>query len=105
MEYFEVPLSANPQRFTITLLGTNYACLIYWNTVTSVWCLDLMDEDQVPLVTAIPMVAGTDLLGQHQHLGIGGHLVMQIDGDPMGDPTYQNLGSSARLIFSPLETT
>lgn len=100
MNYYEVPLSPTPQRFSITLAEVQYSCLLYWNIYTSTWCLDIADAEQRPLVTAIPLVTGVDLLGQFQHLGFGGHLVVQIDGTPYGLPTYANLGQQARLIFA-----
>jgi len=103
MAFYEVPLTAQPQRFQITLEGINYECLLYWNVPTQTWTLDIFQEDQTPLLTAIPIITGTDLLGQHKHLGIRGNLLVQVDGNAYALPTYENLGTDARLIFETID--
>lgn len=103
MAYYEIPLTPAPQRFQITLEGNNYSCNLYWSWADGLWVLDLLDENEVPILTAIPLVTGVDLLGQHKHLGIGGGLLVQVDGNPYGLPTYQNLGTDARLIFETVD--
>lgn len=103
MAYYEIPLSPVPQRFQITLEGTNYFCDLHWNGPDGVWLLDFLREDQTSLLTGIPLVTGVDLLGQHKHLGIGGSLFVQVDGDSYALPTYENLGSNSRLIFETVD--
>lgn len=99
MQYFEIPLTPAPQRFTAPLAGVTYSFNLYWNIPTQTWCLDILTEQQVPLVTALPLVTGVDLLGQFRHLGIGGSLLVQVDGDSYGLPTYDNLGTESHLLF------
>lgn len=97
--YYEVPLSPNPQRFAIGLIDVPYNCTVYWNNVSETWCIDIADEDQVMLVAGLPIVTGVDLLAQHKHLGFGGALVVQVAGEPYSDVGHQDLGIGALLLF------
>ncbi len=97
--YYEVPLTPTPQRFTIGLVDVPYSCTVYWNPVAAVWCLDLADANQNLLVAALPIVTGVDLLRQHKHLGFAGSLVVQVAGEPYADVGYQDLGVGALLLF------
>ena len=100
MNYFEVPMTPLPQRIAITLAGNPWNLAVYWNDILGVWVLDISDQSQVPVLTGIPIVAGVDLLAQHQHLGFGGSLVVQSDANSFADPTFENFGLGSRLIFA-----
>lgn len=97
--YYEVPLSPNPQRFVIGLVDVPYNCSVYWNQVSECWCIDIADVDQNMLVAALPIVTGVDMLAQHRHLGFGGSLVVQVAGEPYSDVAYQDLGVGALMLF------
>lgn len=98
MTAYEIPLSADSQRFTITLAGVIYNLALTWRSGTG-WVLDVADANSVPLVSGIPLVTGTDLLGQFRHLGIGGRLVVLVEGDITAVPDYSDLGIEGKLYF------
>lgn len=98
--YYEIPLTANAQRFSITLAGKQYQLqLIYRNATEGGWMLDLFDASGNALVYAVPLVTGVDLLAPYPDIGIGGSMYVATDGDPYAVPTYDNLGSASHLYF------
>lgn len=99
MNYYEVPLTPLPQKIGIILAAKPWNLGIYWNDFSSKWILDISDQNDVPVLSGLPVVAGVDLLGQHQHLGFGGSLVVQTDSNPYKDPSYTDFGLGSRLIF------
>jgi hypothetical protein len=96
---YEVPLGPEPQKFSVQLAGVPYICRVQWNAVAQCWMLDLADSDDAAIISGIPIVTGIDLLGQYQHLGLGGSLLAQTDYDPDAVPTFENLGTAGRLYF------
>lgn len=99
-KFFEIPLSAKPQTFKITLGGTDYRLTItYKNTDEGGWVLDIADSNSVPIVSGIPLVTGCNLLEQYAHLGFAGRLWVQTSHDPDAVPTFTNLGSEAFLYW------
>jgi len=98
MTAYEIPLSSDSQRFTITLAGLVYNLALTWRTGTG-WVLDIADANAVPLVSGIPLVTGTDLLGQFRYLGVGGRLVVLVEGDIAAVPDYSDLGTEGKLYF------
>lgn len=99
MTPYEIPLSPEPQKFSITLAGVDYQMRFYWNRYSECWCFDLLDAGAVPLLEGAPVVTGIDLLGQYPHLGIGGSILAQSDFDPSAVPTFENLGLEGRVFF------
>lgn len=98
MTAYEIPLSADSQRFTITLAGVVYNLALTWRSGTG-WVLDIADANSAPLVSGIPLVTGTDLLGQFRYLGIGGKLAVLVEGDIAAVPDYSDLGTEGKLYF------
>lgn len=97
---YEIPLSAQPQTFTIDLNSITYTLrLIYLAVDQGGWLLDISDADGNAIVCGIPLVTGADLLAQYEYLGIGGKLYCTTDGDPAATPTYANLDTTAHLYF------
>jgi hypothetical protein len=97
---YEIPLTAQPQSFFITLGGIEYRLTLQWReTVGGGWFLDIADSTLNPIISGIPLVTGADLLGQYAYLGIPGKLGVATDGDPDAVPTFTNLGSQSHLYF------
>lgn len=97
---FEIPLSAHPQKFTITLSGTEYEMLLLWRNATGVgWTLDIADNQGSPLIQGIPLVTGCNLLEQYGYLGFEGALWVQTTVDPDAVPTFDNLGTGSHLYW------
>jgi hypothetical protein len=100
---YELPLTPQAQSFFIQLSNVLYRMSLRWNSVSNCWVFDLADSDEVPFLNGIPIVTGTDLLGQYAYLGMKGGLVALTDGNPDAVPTFANLGDSGNLYFLPDE--
>lgn len=97
---YEIPLEASPQVFTIPLGVTEYQLRLSWCDPSACWLLDIaLGDDQAPVVSGLPVITGTDILGQFAYLGIGGRLVAQTVGDEQAVPTFTNLGQTGKLFF------
>ena len=98
--YFEIPLSAAPQTFPITLSGIDYRCTLqYRNANEGGWVLDIADNQGNAIVEGIPLVTGVDLLAAYKHLGFTGRLWVQTTNDPDAVPTFENLGTDSHLYW------
>lgn len=101
MARFEIPLSPTPQQFTIALAGVVYTLTVkYLNVDQGGWTVDIGDAQNNPIVTAIPLVTGADLLEQYAYLNFGGTLTVSTDNSPDAPPTFQNLGVNSHLWFT-----
>jgi hypothetical protein len=97
---YEIPLSPAPQTLAVTIGGTPYNLrFLYHNCDQGGWAMDISDASQNPLVCGIPLVTGADLLAQYGHVGIGGSLYVQSDGDASSVPTFGNLGVASHLYL------
>lgn len=98
--YFEVPLSPEPQRFTITLGGFDYRLTVQYRKAGGAgWMLDIADATNQPLISGLPLVTGVDLLGQYRHLQLGGRLWVQGAENPDDVPTYGDLGIGSHVFW------
>ncbi|MBB3004356.1 hypothetical protein FHX57_006738 [Paraburkholderia tropica] len=95
--YYEIPLSAEPQTFNITLAGTTYGFTVRWNVQNASWIIDIADSSGDAILSGIPMVTGADLLAQYGYLDFGFQLVAQTDNSPDTVPTYDTLGVTSHL--------
>lgn len=100
-QQFVIPLQNIPQQFDIPLAGIVYTITCRWNdAVEGGWVLDFADANTaLPIVTNVPLVTGTDLLGQLDYLGFQGSLIVYTDGDQNAVPTLANLGVESNLYF------
>ena len=97
---YQVPLSGSPETFGILLAGISYRLTVQWRDADmGGWFLDIADGQGNPILEGIPLVTGTDLLGQYAYLGIGGSLYVQSSPDPGAVPGFDDLGSASRLYF------
>jgi len=101
VQVYEIPLSPTPQRFAISLGGTEYRLRLAFHDVSEGgWTLDIADQEGVTLVCGMPLVTGTDLLAQYAYLGIAGKLFVATDGEPEQVPAFDGLGTSSKLYFA-----
>lgn len=98
-EYFEIPLTAQPQRFSVFLGRAQWFITLRWNNQAHHWVLDFYDSNQVLVLAGLMVTTGADLFAQHQHLGFEGSLIAQSTSDPLLPPDFTNLGSTSHLIF------
>ena len=99
MSVYEIPLSPQPQKFSVALAGVTYNMTVKWNDNRANWFLDIADDSDQPIVGGIPLTTGNDLLAQYKYLGFGGQLQVQTDFDTSQIPSYDNLGVSSHLFF------
>ena len=97
--FYEVPVSAAPQAFSVSISGTRYTIRQTYCDVPDGggWLIDIIDSSGSNILTGIPLVTGADLLGQFAYLGFGFSLVVTTSGDADAVPTYDNLGVSSYL--------
>lgn len=101
MSFYEIPLNAGAQTFTVNLGGTQFRMtFVYRNAVGGGWFLDMEKVDGTDAILGIPLLVGIDLLAQHEHKGFG-HLLALLDGGQKGDPTYGDMGTALHLYWSP----
>ena len=99
---YRIPLEPVAQRFAVDLSGIPLILVTKWNGELPAWELSILDgTTEVPLVTALALVSGVDLLEQHAHLGIPGQLWVDTEGAPDDFPTEDNLGTISNLYYIP----
>ncbi|MFJ7312515.1 phage baseplate plug protein [Pseudomonas sp. NPDC098747] len=100
MPSYEIPLTPDAQRFSVTLSGTQYQLTVQWrNSEQGGWVLDLADMKGQAIIQGIPLVTGVNLLEQYDHLGFTDALWVQTTADPDAVPTFENLGIGSHLYW------
>jgi predicted Zn-dependent protease with MMP-like domain len=98
--FYEIPLTPDPQRFTVTLSGVDYRMTVQYRDAGGAgWVLDIADATNQPLVSGVPLVTGADLLGQYRHLDFGGRLWVQGAANPDDVPTFEDLGIGSHVFW------
>ena len=101
MATYEIPLTAGAQRFTVNLGGIQYRMtLTYRNAVGGGWFLDMERIDEADAIFGMPLLIGIDLLAQYEHKGFG-HLAAFMDAGATGEPSFDDMGSTIHLYWSP----
>jgi hypothetical protein len=105
-QYFTIPLQpARSQTFRVTLQSIEYTFKLAWNAVAQIWILDIYDAlGTTPIIRGVPLVTGTDLLGQFAYLQVAAHAVLMALSvgpavSPDEPPTFNNLGIDGQLIY------
>lgn len=103
---FDIPLTPGiNQRFKTTLNGVEYTIDLNWNKVSKLWVMDIYNTDiTISILRGIPLVTGTNLLGQYPYTepGLNGGMVVMTIGpgeSPDEIPTFENLGTDGHLYF------
>lgn len=100
MAFFEIPLTPQPQKFSIQLGQVTYNMRVFWcDAPTGGWVVDINDSDDIPIINGVPLVTGANLLEQLDYLNIPGQLIVQTDFDVNAVPTFGNLGVQSHLYF------
>lgn len=98
LQPYSIPVQNIPQRFEIELAGTSYTIENRWNSQMSYWEFDWYDADGLPLVMAMAVLAGVNLLDPYPELPPGG-LVVLTDGEEGIDPTLDGLGIESKVYY------
>jgi predicted Zn-dependent protease with MMP-like domain len=104
---WEIPLIPHTQKMRLDIGGTYFTLHLKFNSVCNTWVMDINDTGDFTLLHGIPLVPGTDLLGQFRYMGIGGGLPMTVMTVAVGRspdeiPIYENLGTDGHLYFETL---
>lgn len=98
--FYEIPLSGTPQHFSIVLSGVTYQLLFrYRDAPMGGWVVDFFTSAGDRILCGVPLVTGSDLLGQYAYLNFNATLMVISDGDPDAVPTFNNLGSEAHVLW------
>ena len=98
--FYEIPLTPDPQRFTVTLSGVDYRMTVQYRAAGGTgWVLDVADANNLPIVNGIPLVTGVDLLAQYRYLGFSGRLWVQGADNPDDVPTFDDLGIGSHVYW------
>lgn len=100
---FEIPFTPKAQQITANLSGVDYKLSIRYSNY-NYWIMDITDIDDVPVLSGIPIVTGTDLLGQFAYLDLAKEAVIValtlVGGRPSDAiPTYKNLGIDSHVYY------
>lgn len=96
MEYSEILLSADNQKFSVAIGGVTYVMRLLWRDNAG-WILDLMDGSETAIVSGIPLITGLNLLAQYSYLNLGFGLIVLCDDDSQEYPTKTDLGTGSHL--------
>ncbi len=103
---YVIPLTPSQNStFAIFINGVQYILAFqYANAIDgdgvqeAGWQLDLMDQNNSPLILGIPLVTGANLLAQFAYLGLGFAMFCYTAGNPSAPPTFNNLGGAAQVV-------
>lgn len=95
----EVPIRANvpAQTFDIVLDGVSYTMVAKWNSRSTFWTLDILQEDQSSLILGVCLKLGARLLQQF-NLNIGDFIMIDDTGTGQ-EASLSNIGISTRLVY------
>lgn len=105
---YRIPMIPQNQEFDVSLAGVTYHLRVKWNSnpLAQSWVLDIMDSQQNPILSGIPMVTGCDLLEQYAYKNIGGAMIVQSTTDPDEVPDYASLGVTGFVfLVTPLSAS
>ncbi len=110
MSYYEIPLTCMPdsyQSFKITLAGddgkkTNVALelRLRYLDLYDLWLADLtkLATNEI-LAAGVPLVLGTDILGQMGYFGVGEAYILQELPSDLQHPDNKTLGKTFVLVW------
>ena len=100
----EIPVTSKPQRFSFWLANQTWVWKLYWLRPMSCWVIDICDFDGTVIIGGIPLVAGTDLLGQFQYTGAmtpGSMVIISDHRWPDETVGYDELGTVGHIYWAP----
>lgn len=105
MNVVEIPVTARPQTFTVVLQGVMYMIRLYWLIPSQCWVFDIMNRDGSSLIMGVPLVTGSNLIGQFQYI-IKELLFVVSDHTgptdlPDAVPDFTHLGITGHVYYRP----
>ncbi len=87
-------------KFTTDIDGKQYVFAIYWNNRDSSWYMDLLEEDETPIVQGVRIVLGT-YLGRrvnHELFVKGAFQAFDLSGENR-DATFDDIGTRVEVWY------
>lgn len=83
---YVVPTSGTAAWYkqTTSLNGTTYGLVFRYNTRLGVWCLDINNAAEQPIVQGIPLLTGRPLIGQYPELALPNGELLVVDNTGQG---------------------
>jgi len=103
MDVFRIPLTPRQQTFQITLRAVTYTWQLYWLVPARCWVVNIADVTGKPIINGVPLLPGSDLLGQFGYLGPGGMLFVHTDHTSVHEaeaPSVTHLGITGHLFWA-----
>ena len=108
MQILEIPVNNTPnssQSFTVTVDNgaRNISILLKlrYLDLYRLWVADISDSvTGKALIYGVPLVTGTNILGQYEYLGIGSLYVIPAEPTKLEHPDNHTLGSTFSLVWS-----
>lgn len=98
MKTFELPLNPYAETFQVEIGGKSYMMRTHWNNALQRWTMDLGTSNERWMICNMALVAGQNLLMQHDHLKLGFQLWVQMDGKPEEEPGIEGFGKESTLL-------
>lgn len=100
-DQYIIPMSEGAQSFTVQLGGERFRLTAIYrdNSRGGAWYIDFEKSDKSDGIYGIPLVLGTDLLGQYPHKGFG-HLWIEKSDGTMTRPNYADMGTAVNVVWS-----
>lgn len=95
MAIYEIPLRSGNQKFNVTLGKIIYKLRLIYRL--DQWYLDILDTSEKPLVTALLLCPGIDLIEQYKHIIPYSLYVTNANPDELS--TFDSLGSKIKLYY------
>ncbi|HWQ41895.1 MAG TPA: hypothetical protein VN456_07650 [Desulfosporosinus sp.] len=102
----KIPLTSAPSqsfKCTIPVDGKNITLKlnVRFNTAANYWVMSISDpKTEKYILDGIPLLTGTDILGQYAYLGLGSASILNIGNNTMDSPDSTNLGTDFILVWS-----
>lgn len=107
MSYYRIPINNAPNSeyaFRISMrnntVNLDIRVKMRYMDIYDVWLMDVYDDRAGKLLVAgIPVVLGTNLLGQYTYLNIGEAYILNVKNSPLMHPNNKTLGSDFILVW------
>lgn len=99
----EIPMTARNQWFSVTLNRVDYRWKLYWLVPAQCWVVDIYDQEENKLLCGIPLITGTDILGQFVYVLEGNLVVISDQLPPDTVPDFTHLGVTGHVYYAPPE--
>jgi hypothetical protein len=80
---------------------SKFFCELNYNELALYWTMDIADQNQVPLLSGIPLVTGLNILAQFGYMEIGSIYILNSSG--VASPNYPNdtdLGTDFVMVWA-----